>query len=118
MDDHSGCTLPIIVFLKSVEVKTPALQQASTTTFRTAQERRARQPPPKHPLIKRYVVPDVRVGDTVRVVGRVDQWTRPKWSGPEVIRQVAVDLVSDGGSIRTLRRALQSLTDIRNGLAG
>lgn len=102
VDDHSGYTLPIIVFLKTVEVKMPALQQSSTTTFRTAQERKAQKPAPKVPPVRRYVVPDVQVGDTVRVVGRVDQWTRPKWSGPEVIRQVAVDLVSDGGSISEL----------------
>lgn len=99
MDDHSGCTLPVIVFLKCVDVKTPALQQSTTTTFRTAQERKAQKPQPRAPPVKKYLVPDVRVGDTVRVVGRVDEWTRPKWSGPEVIRQVAVDLVSDGGSI-------------------
>lgn len=99
VDDHSGCTLPIIVFLKCVDVKMSALQQSTTTTFRTAQERKAQKPQPGAPPVKKYLVPDVRVGDTVRIVGRVDEWTRPKWSGPEVIRQVAVDLVSDGGSI-------------------
>lgn len=110
MDDHSGYTLPIIVFLKTVEVKMPALQQSSTTTFRTAQERKVQKPAPKVPPVRRYVVPDVQVGDTVRVVGRVDQWTRPKWSGPEVIRQVAVDLVSDGGSISELKMRHNKLT--------
>lgn len=99
VDDHSGTTLPIIVFLKCVEMNMPALQHSAITTFRTAQERRAQKPKPKAPPVKKYLVPDVQVGDTVRIVGRVDQWTRSKWSGPEVIRQVAVDLVSDGGSI-------------------
>lgn len=94
----------------------PALQKVSTTTFRPAHERKAQKPPAKVLPIRRYVVPDVHVGDTVRVVGRVDQWTRPKWSGPEVIRQVAVDLVSDGGSISELKGTFCP-TDIRNGLA-
>lgn len=98
MDDHSGCTLPITVFMKCAEVKLPAPQRTSMT-FRTAQERRAQMAVPRGPPLKKYIVPDVRVGDTVRVVGRVDQWTRSRWSGPEVIRQVAVDLVSDGGSL-------------------
>ncbi|WOO83405.1 uncharacterized protein LOC62_05G006931 [Vanrija pseudolonga] len=43
--------------------------------------------------------PDVRVGDTLRVVGRVDEWARRRNGGEEWVRQVFVDEASGSGSL-------------------
>jgi hypothetical protein len=48
---------------------------------------------------KVYERKDVRVGDTVRIIGKVDEWWRRKaGGGGEAVRQVVVDEGS-GGSI-------------------
>lgn len=74
------------------------------STFRTAEERRvARQEAEKlqrsidstEPSAKVYNTPDIRVGDTVRIVARVGDWHRRT----ETVRQLNVDQASGTGSI-------------------
>lgn len=77
----------------------------SSSNFKSAKERKAQrkvaslQDPkgkkPSLPPVKVYERHDIRVGDVVRVRGRIDEWMR----GKEWIRQVAVEPQS-GGSIR------------------
>ena len=53
--------------------------------------------------IKVYLSKDIRVGDTVRVVGRINEWPRQRHGGQkEWVREVVVDEGS-GGSVGELR---------------
>lgn len=53
-----------------------------------------------------YVSKDIRVGDTVRVVGRINEWPRQRQGGQkEWVREVVVDEGS-GGSIGKSREPL------------
>ena len=45
---------------------------------------------------KRYVRRDVRVGDTIRVVARVDEWVRRRSEGSQVVRGLWCDESSGG----------------------
>lgn len=103
VDDGDGENiLPVIVRLaerpqpKSESSDPPV---AKTNVFRTAAERSAMRSGetglPKV-ISKLYARPDVCVGDTVRIIGRVDDWHRRT----ETIRQLHVDEASGTGSIR------------------
>lgn len=77
---------------------------SSSSNFKTAKERKAirklatlqdtKGKRPALPPVKVYERNDIRVGDVVRVRGRIDEWMR----GKEWIRQVAVEPQA-GGSI-------------------
>jgi len=69
--------------------------------FKTAQERKDAIKSSFKPLsnAKVYARKDVRVGDTIKVIGRVEEWMRKKAGGGlEWIRGVGVD-EGQGGSI-------------------
>lgn len=77
----------------------------STPNFKSANERKAlrklatlrdaKGKRPALPPVKVYERNDIRVGDVVKVRGRIDEWMR----GKEWIRQVAVEPQA-GGSVR------------------
>lgn len=85
---------------ESVEKKTERKAGFLSAAEREAAKRKNAGPSlPQGPLekkkVKTYVRPDVRVGDTVKVVGRVDEWQRRT----DTLRQVHVDMASGSGSI-------------------
>lgn len=116
VDDGDGAhTLQVVVRLAKVEAppKTKAVAPAPepvNTTFLTAKERKAMR---KAALAAEAALaaaqtaaamatfhrPDVRVGDTLRVVGRVDEWARRRHGREEWVRQVFVDEASGSGSL-------------------
>lgn len=110
MDDGDGLhVLPVTVRLPLFTVPSkptpnPTPGGKSSAHFLTARERKAERrkaPPPPPPLMKVYARDDVRVGDTIRVIGRVDEWQRRKVGGEvEWVRQVVVE-EGAGGSIGT-----------------
>ena len=82
----------------------------SSSHFLSARERKAAKrkalaetiPAGPRDPIKVYARKDVRVGDTVRVIGRVDEWMRRKTGGEaEWVRQVIVE-EGAGGSVGRL----------------
>lgn len=102
VDDGDGeAVLSVLVKLAEVEVVVPKQEKKDKrTTFRSARERNlSRPPPPPPPAAKAYVRPDIRVGDTVRIAGSVEEWVRRN----DAVRQVVVDEASGSGYIRELR---------------
>jgi hypothetical protein len=76
---------------------------SSSRTFRTSKERklnpRSTTASTSNTNTKTYARKDIRVGDTVRVVGRIEEWARRKASGGlEWVRGVGADQ-GQGGSI-------------------
>lgn len=98
VDDGDGeAVLSVVVKLAEVKVIVPKEEKKERRmTFRSARERNLARPPP--PAAKVYVRPDIRVGDTVRVAGAVDEWMRRDGA----VRQVVVDEASGSGYIREL----------------
>ena len=108
MDDGDGLhVLPVTMRLPLITIPSKAPnptkfdhgppQHFVAARQREALRRKAPAPPP--PPLKVYERKDVRVGDTVRVIGRVDDWQRRKSTGAlEWIRQVIVE-AGAGGSI-------------------
>jgi hypothetical protein len=69
--------------------------------FKSAAERRKERLtdapcPSRTENVKVYIRPDIRIGDTVRVVGQVNEWAR---GGKHLVRQLAVNEGSGLGSI-------------------
>ncbi len=99
MDDGDGqCVLNVIVKLVELEIpveKEKDKKGKGRPTFRSARERQARPAPPRS---KVYLRPDILVGDTVRLSGYVEEWSRRT----ETVRQVVVDEASGSGYIREL----------------
>lgn len=105
MDEGNGVTvLEVVVRLAQIEIPRPKVKSKPvmrSSTFRSRMERRndpssstgSGLPAADNQL---YMRPDIRVGDTVRVVGRVDEWSRGK---KEWVRQLSVDMASGLGSI-------------------
>ncbi|WWC61486.1 uncharacterized protein I303_104070 [Kwoniella dejecticola CBS 10117] len=92
---------------KSVIEPKPAAQTFATASERRIAKRKAteealaseRAQKAKWSSTKRFQTKDIRVGDTVRIVGKVDEWMRRKADGSsEWVRQVVVD-ENAGGSI-------------------
>ena len=76
---------------------------SDTSTFTSARERRAQERArgratlPTQTLPKMYQRKDIHVGDTVRVVGRVDEWARKRAGGElDWVRQLVVEEGSRG----------------------
>jgi len=107
VDDGDGLhVLPVTVRLPFItvvhKVTTTTVESKTPSNFLSAREfkavRRKADPPPQPPT-KAYARKDVRVGDTVRVIGRVDEWQRRKAGGEaEWVRQVVVE-EGAGGSV-------------------
>ncbi|KAK8870070.1 hypothetical protein IAR55_000640 [Kwoniella newhampshirensis] len=119
LDDGDGeHVLPVLIRLSLVKLSTrnpveakptdrvPSAAFASAAT-RNAAKRKAIDEcdsngypvPVKRAPLKVYDRKDVRVGDTVRIVGKIDEWQRRKASGEvEWVRQVVVE-EGAGGSI-------------------
>lgn len=91
--------LQVIIRLAEVRASQPDQPAEKRMTFRSAAERKNDKVDEhgfsKLPPAKVYARPDVRVGDTIRVRGRVDEWQRRT----ESIRQVSIDEASGTGSI-------------------
>jgi len=108
VDDGDGLhVLPVnvrlpLVTIPSKVVLPPTRETDVSSHFLSARERKAarrKAPVPPPPPVKAYARKDVRVGDTVRVIGRVDEWQRRKATGAmEWVRQVIVE-EGAGGSI-------------------
>ncbi|KAK4685923.1 hypothetical protein P7C73_g4211, partial [Tremellales sp. Uapishka_1] len=100
VDDGDGMhVLPVTVRLKLLETKSKIAvkspPKARPTHFLSSYERelakqRQRQQPviPILPPEPTYERKDIRVGDTVRIVGRVEEWRR---KGGDWVREVVVD---------------------------
>ncbi|KAL1406119.1 hypothetical protein Q8F55_007802 [Vanrija albida] len=120
LDDGDGVhVLQVVVRLAKAEAKAPKAQVAppvtnTNSTFLTAKDRKAMRKAavaaaaaeaaarntPAAPTSQR---PDIRVGDTLRVVGRVDEWARRRGAGREEwVRQVFVDEASGSGSLNVV----------------
>ena len=110
VDDGDGrCVLPVTMFLTLQTIK-PIFTKGDTTdshTFLTAKQRKdqRREASRNHTgakmknEVKGYARKDIRVGDTVRIVGRVNEYPRRKAGGEmEWVREVVVDEAS-GGSV-------------------
>jgi hypothetical protein len=113
VDDGNGTsTLPVkyqLPKVASAPAATERLPVAPRTTFTTAAERRIRQEAaakaeldaafgkPRAPA-RIYETKDIRVADTVRVIGRIDEYGRFKVTGTEWVRGVTVE-AGAGGSI-------------------
>ncbi|WVR04919.1 hypothetical protein IAU60_001931 [Kwoniella sp. DSM 27419] len=93
LDDGDGVhVLPVTVRLSLCKVTLPAgIAPTSVDSFPTRAERARRRQETRasRPTLptKGYERSDVRVGDTVRVVGRIDEWARKG----EWVRQLVVD---------------------------
>ncbi|WRT66820.1 uncharacterized protein IL334_003783 [Kwoniella shivajii] len=117
LDDGDGIhVLPVLIRLslmkppKSTSVK-PSKSLSVSTSFLTPGERREAKRKAAEESIesvrvskwsdtKVYERKDVRVGDTVRVIGKVDEWIRRKSDGSsEWVRQVVVDENAGGSMI-------------------
>lgn len=122
VDDGDGSSV-LSVVVKLAEVDVPPLKSKAKEkdekrdkevegrrTFRSARERH--RAPPAAPVAmigppaKLYVRPDIRVGDTIRLAGSVEEWMRRN----DAIRQVVVDEASGSGFIRELAGASHKLT--------
>ncbi|EIW70273.1 hypothetical protein TREMEDRAFT_62034 [Tremella mesenterica DSM 1558] len=82
----SSCTNETVHFPSAKERK--ALRRAQTLENTTKMNLSQRPP------VKMYEKKDIRVGDVVRVVGKVDEWQRRRNGAGEWVRQVVVE---DGG---------------------
>jgi hypothetical protein len=105
VDDGDGqnvlpLTIRLPVITSSPPKKTNNTDNSKSVYFRSARERANTLKPAFKPMItKTYARKDVRVGDTLRVVGKVEEWGRRKaGGGVEWIRGVGVD-EGQGGSI-------------------
>ncbi|WWC69782.1 uncharacterized protein I206_103725 [Kwoniella pini CBS 10737] len=119
LDDGDGqYVLPTLLRLhpttssSNAHVFDPTLCKPAAQTFPSASERRLakrkateellafeRSQKMKWAPIRQYTRKDIRTGDTVRIVGKIDEWMRRKADGSsEWVRQVVVD-ENAGGSI-------------------
>lgn len=121
MDDGDGQhVIPVIIHLpqKKVPVESPAPSPtaADSLVFKSAKERKAERSKTIHlppalrkgvPPVKTYVRYDIRVGDTVRVVGRMDEWGRKRPNGDiDWVRNVVVEEGSGGKLCKSQRGVL------------
>lgn len=98
VDEGNGtCVLEAAVRLPQLDISRTANAASRGGMYRTAKQRKETVIVPSVDA-KFFVRPDIRVGDTVRVVGRVDEWLR----GKETIRQLFVDVAGGVGSIGEL----------------
>ena len=119
LDDGDGeHVLPITIKLSLVTIVQPTSpskgDEASsiTKTFVSAKERKAQRrqaalanavsTAAKRAPIKVFERKDVRVGDVVRIVGKVEEWQRRNSEGVQWVRQVVVTDAA-GGSVGELR---------------
>lgn len=117
VDDGDGThVMPVTIRLSLVAVPLLSLLPSkgdipARSTFLSAKQRKAErriaeaQVKPRIP-VKAYARKDVRVGDVVRVVGKLDEWQRRKAGGEvEWVRQVVVEEGS-GGRVGKLNIAI------------
>lgn len=112
VDDGDGqYVLPVAMHLPSRQAPKPTLPKVSATstdTFLTKGERKAMRKQAEidtklhtsRETHSTYVRQDIRVGDAVRVVGKVNEYARRKQEGLEWVRELVVDEGS-GGSVGT-----------------
>ncbi len=112
VDDGDGqCVLPITVYLNLQHLHKPLnpvvqMELPDSGTFLSSRQRRAQLRAAAEAQIKGksnanfkgYVRKDIRVGDVVSVVGRVNEYPRRKMGEIEWVREVVVDDAS-GGSV-------------------
>ena len=97
MDDGNG-DFVVEAVVRLAQLHIPKPKEPKRGQFRSAQERRREHAPPEA-VEALFMRPDIRVADTVRVVGRVDEWAR---GGREWVRQLYVDQAAGVGYIGEL----------------
>ncbi|WWC85165.1 uncharacterized protein L201_000022 [Kwoniella dendrophila CBS 6074] len=127
IDDGDGQhVLPVLVRLQpttsrnNVPIKKTSEKSSGNQTFAPASERRlAKRKATEEALeaervakwskTKTFEKKDIKVGDTVRIIGKIDEWMRKKSDGStEWVRQVVVD-DNAGGSILAVDPEVQYL---------